>query len=442
MALVIRAEPNGCQALLMFDGAYSDLEKFGWLPFIKKFDGYNPIMARQFALSFDACRAKFGDVQLEINEQFLSSTTSLPVTGQKWSKSCKVGDVPWTLLFQSRMVNSCNRGLPAKMLKPRWHDLLMIIKQFITCEGRYGFIFLFHLRLLMVFMGFKLSMPHYLHRSFFKMAKSYKRNQADTSLFHLGLIKMIMVYELGLRRDCWDDFLSRNGFEESNPPLVDKPVVTESKPIPMSYSVFLPKPLPDPPTNLPMAVTKQVEIAKPACKKPKAKTGANYKGKKNARLISRMARNKPKPPTKSEPIVVSEDSDSEIERFLADEYPYSEGLCDKPPYDFVKNLPPYLRDDPNFPGIELPHETVDESSKAPSAQPTVPPCDQCGLWLERYYLDVPMLQTRIHALEEQVAKLTGHDAKVQPTDKKQRKTGSILFKNVESAMAIVNSKLA
>jgi hypothetical protein len=46
---------------------------------------------------------------------------------------------------------------------------------------------------------------------------------------------------------------------------------------------------------------------------------------------------------------------------------------------------------------------------------------------------VPILQSRIHALEDQVAKLTGHNAKVQPTDKKQRTTGSILFKNVESA---------
>jgi hypothetical protein len=347
------------------------------------------------------------------------------------------------IVFQSRTVNSCDKGLPAKMLKPRWYDLLMIIKQFITCEGRYGFVFLFHLRLLMVFMGFELSMPHYLHRSLFKMAKRYKRSQADTSLFHLGLIKMIMVYELGLRRDCWDDFLSRNGFEESNPPQVDKPMVAETQPIPpVPYSVLLPKPLPDPPTNLPMAVTKQVEIDKPATKKPKAKTGANSKGKKNARLISRMARNRPKPPANSEPIVVSEDSDSEIERFLADEYPYSEGLCDKPPYDFVKNLPPCLRDNPKFPGIELPQGTLGESSKPPSAQPVVPPCDQCGLWLERYYLDVPMLQSRIHDLENQVAKLTGRNAKVEPSDKKQRTTGSILFKNVESATTIVNSKLA
>jgi hypothetical protein len=438
MAPVVRAEPNGCQALLMFDGAYSDLAEYGWLQFIRKFDGYNPAVARQFALSFDGCRAKVGDVQLEINEQFLSSATSLPVTGQKWSKNYKVDNVPWTLLFQSRKVNSCDKGLPAKMLKPRWHDLLMVIKQFITCEGRYGFVFLFHLRLLMVFMGFELSMPHYLHRSLFKMAKHYKRSQADTSLFHVGLIKICMVYELGLRRDCWGDFLVRNGFEESNPPQVDKPMVAKTQPFPpVPYNALLPKPLPDPPTNSPMAVTKQVEIVNPATKKPKAKTGANSKGKKNARLISRMARNRPKSPANSEPIMVSEDSDSEIERFLADEYPYSEGLCDKPACDFVKNFPPCPKDNPKFPGIELPQGTLGEPSKTPGT-----PCDQCGLWLERYYTDVPTLQTRIRDLENQVAKLTGHEAKVQPSDKKQRTTGSILFKNVESATTIVNSKLA
>jgi hypothetical protein len=139
--------------------------------------------------------------------------------------------------------------------------------------------------------------------------------------------------------------------------------------------------------------------------------------------------------------MVSEGSDSEIERFLAEEYPYLEGLCDKPPYDFVKNLPPCLRDNPDFPGIEPPHETLGESSKPSTTQPVAAPCDQCGLWLERYYLDVPRLQSKIHDLENQVAKLTGQNAKVLPNDKKQRTTGSILFKNVESATTIVNSKL-
>jgi hypothetical protein len=428
----VRAEPNGCQALLTFDSAYGDLEEFGWLPFIRKFDGFNISVARQFALSFDGCRAKVGDLQLEITEQSLSLATSLPVKGQKWSKSYKVNDVPWTLLFRSRTVNSCNRGLPAKMLKPRWYDLLMIVKQFVTCEGRYGFVFLFHLCLLMVFMGFELSMPHYLHRSLFKMAKKYKRSQADTSLFHVGLIKMLIVYELGLRRDSWHNFLNRNGFEESNPPQVDNPIVSESKYTPVPYSVLLPEPKPNSPLNSPMAVTK---FARPITTKARARTVA--RNKKNARMISRMERNKSKPPAKTEPIMVSEDSDSSIERFLAEE-----GFCgDEPPHDFVENLPPCLQDNPDFPGIKPPYKILGESSNPPSAQKVASPCDQCGLWLERYYLDVPKLQSKIHDLENQVAKLIGRNAKVQPNDKNQRTAGSILFKNVESTTTIVNSKL-
>jgi hypothetical protein len=239
------------------------------------------------------------------------------------------------------------------MLKPRWYDLLMIIKQFVTCEGRYGFVFLFHLRLLMVFMGFELSLPHYLHRRLFKMAKRYKRSQANTSLFHVGLIKMVLVYELGLHRDSWHDFLSCNGFGESNPPQVDKPMVAKKKPTPVTYDVLLPIPKPESPTSLLKALPKQTKVVKDTTQRNRTKTGVNNQGKKNARLISCMARNKSKLIAKTEPIVVSEDSDSSIEHFLSEE-----GFYDKPPHDFVKNLPPCLRDNPDFPGIEPLLETL------------------------------------------------------------------------------------
>jgi hypothetical protein len=369
---VVRAEPNGNQALLTFDGAYVDLEEFGWLSFIRKFDGFNISVARQFALSFDRCPAKIGDLQLEVTEHSLSLATGLSVKGEKWSKRFKVNDVPWTLLFRSRIVTSCNKGLPASMLKPRWHNLLMILKQFVMCEGRYGFVFLFHLRLLMVFMGFELSLPHYLHRSLFKIAKKYKKRQADTSLFHVGLIKILVVYELGLRRDSWPDFLNHNGFEESDPSPIDKPVVSENKTIPIPYNVLLPKPKPDSIVNSPMAVTK---VAKPLTTEDRENTTA--RNKRNARMISRMERNKPKPPAKTEPVMISEDSDSSIERFLPEE-----GFCDEEtPCDFVDNLPLCLKGNPDYPGIKPPFETRGESSNPPSAQKVITPCDQCGQWL-------------------------------------------------------------
>ena len=67
---------------------------------------------------------------------------------------------------------------------------------------------------------------------------------------------MVLVYELGSRRDSWHDFLSRNGFRESNPPQVDKPMVTERKPAPVPYNVLLPRPKPESPTSLPKAMPK------------------------------------------------------------------------------------------------------------------------------------------------------------------------------------------
>jgi hypothetical protein len=89
-------------------------------------------------------------------------------------------------------------------------------------------------------------------------------------------------------------------------------------------------------------VTKGVETVKPMGKKPKAKPTVNARCKNNARLISWMARNKPKPLVDPKPIMLSEDSDSEVERFLASKYPYSQGLCAEPSYEFVTNLPPCL----------------------------------------------------------------------------------------------------
>jgi hypothetical protein len=195
----------------------------------------------------------------------------------------------------------------------------------------------------MVFMGYSLNMPYYLHRSLFKMSKKYKRNQADSSLFHYGLVKLIVVCHLILHEDCWSNFMARNGFRDSNLTELDKPVVSEVKVIPpIPYHTLLPKPSTDPPIDLPHTVTKNVEAVKPMRKKPKSNLTTNAKGKKNAHLISRMARNKPKPPIEPNPIVLSEDSDSEVECFLASEYPYSKGLCAEPLYDFVSNLPPYL----------------------------------------------------------------------------------------------------
>jgi hypothetical protein len=128
MAPVVRIEPNNIHTLLSFDNARDDLKTNGWRVCIEKFKGFNLRVSQEFALTFDDCRAKIGDVQLELNEDFISQATGLPVEGKKWFKNSKVEEVPWSLLFTSRRITSYNRGMPVSSLKPRCHDLLAIVK--------------------------------------------------------------------------------------------------------------------------------------------------------------------------------------------------------------------------------------------------------------------------------------------------------------------------
>jgi hypothetical protein len=305
----------------------------------------------------------------------------------------------------------------------------------------------------MDFIDFPLNMPHYLLRSLYKMSKRFKLEKDDRSLFHHCLIKIIIVHHLRLSGDSWQAFLLRNGFATAECVQVDKVVVTETlvgpavpppnllpavKP-PTYPNIDLPDTIPDPCSKDNTKIVKR-----PVRKKGKGNADANSKGKKNAQWISKCARNKPKQNIDQKPIVLRKDSDFDIERFLAEEYPYSHCLCYVEPYDYVSNLPPCLKDDPNFPGIKLHSETPGNLTE-PSpvvTRPDQPQCTQCNYCLEHCYTDVPLLQSKIKSLEEWVTVLSKENHRLQAYDKKQKTTGSIIFKNIEVATAFVNSKLS
>jgi hypothetical protein len=116
MVPVVRVEPNDTQTLLLCNDAKEDLEGNGWLIFLEKFQGFNLQTTQEFSLSFDGCRAKVGDIQLKVTEDFLSQATRLPVSGHKWFKNAKVEEVPWSLFFTSRKINGCDKGMSVSLL--------------------------------------------------------------------------------------------------------------------------------------------------------------------------------------------------------------------------------------------------------------------------------------------------------------------------------------
>jgi hypothetical protein len=89
-----------------------------------------------------------------------------------------------------------------------------------------------------------------------------------------------------------------------------------------------------------------------------------FHNKKVGRLISRSLYNRSK--TRVSSIEIHEDSDSEIEKYLAEEDPnYSKPGLNQP-FDYVNNLPPCLKDSKRFTGIKLGQRpTVDSSDVLP-----------------------------------------------------------------------------
>jgi hypothetical protein len=119
-------------------------------------------------------------------------------------------------------------------------------------------------------------------------------------------------------------------------------------------------------------------------------------------------------------IEVNKSSDSEIDKFLVEEDPVSFGPHPDRPYNFVDNLPPCLKDNPEFPSVQLCnkstirmegsliHNLVRSYANATQSQ-----CDVCLSWIDIYYTNVSFLQSRVKFLKDQVDVLTNENNRLE-----------------------------
>ena len=65
-----------------------------------------------------------------------------------------------------------------------------------------------------VFIGFPLNLTHYLVQSMTKMSSAIKKGPKNIgrSLFHHGLVRILVERGLSKQNRSWDDFLEQNGF--------------------------------------------------------------------------------------------------------------------------------------------------------------------------------------------------------------------------------------
>jgi hypothetical protein len=200
------------EALPEYEATKHIFQKAGWEPFFKKFDGYDDSITLQFALRFHGGLAKVGELEFEVTEKFISEAIQLPNTGQKWTKGQPVDKKLCTQLLQPQYRKlQWSEGTSRSWLEPKWAQLLAILQRYLTCEGWYTIVFPCHARLLLHFKGNHLmNIPYFLLKSLKKMAEQVRKaKDFRGSLFHFGLVKILIKSALSHKQETWDMFAVR-----------------------------------------------------------------------------------------------------------------------------------------------------------------------------------------------------------------------------------------
>ena len=102
---------------------------------------------------------------------------------------------------------------------------LVIITRLITCEGRFSTFKSCHFRLLAHFeFGKLLNFSFHFQKSLGRMVSQIRKNVENPthSMYHHGLIKMIILAELKKNNQVWEQFLYELSNSHINPPWLMK----------------------------------------------------------------------------------------------------------------------------------------------------------------------------------------------------------------------------
>jgi hypothetical protein len=188
----------------------------GCYNFCKKLQSSHQHVAEDFSLTFDRRKEVIDRDEFEVGESLIDEVTELPKTGEKWFKTTVTKNVEFRSYLKLEHKGLIwKKDIHVSFLEEKWQQLIKSILVYITCEGGYNRVMIYHFKLMNHFTGRNpLNLPYFLHRGLSKKAHHVKDkpNKVASRLFHHGLIKLL-VYELLQRRSKeWNYFLLWNDF--------------------------------------------------------------------------------------------------------------------------------------------------------------------------------------------------------------------------------------
>ena len=209
-----RAEPTYIGWIEKLPGCVELFQQAGWLDFFKRIDGYNAEVSCRFAQCYKDYMVVFDTLKFRITVDLVAEATWIRDEGEKWFKK-----MPFTFDAQKYLLPNVtpnwNKGILIQKFRREWVEPIRILQSYITCEGRYAFVYKYHFRFLQHMVGVsKMSLPFFLYKILQKMSNRVKGHidHSSQSISHHGLIKLIISTALQDEGKTWYFFLFWSGF--------------------------------------------------------------------------------------------------------------------------------------------------------------------------------------------------------------------------------------
>ena len=139
-------------------------------------------------------------LNMSVTPETIALVTEIPRGQENWFKGFRFDMEACKMLMKPEYAEmDLNNAVPRNCIKDSYAKLLFNIQRYFTYEGRYHKVYTYHLKLLLHFIiMISLDLPFFLFRSISKMVDKVqeKSEGCETSLFHYGLIKLLVLNEL------------------------------------------------------------------------------------------------------------------------------------------------------------------------------------------------------------------------------------------------------
>ena len=179
-------------------------------------------LAHLFVLHLHDGHVNLAGVDFTLTPEMIAQATGIPNVGEVWNKRKVLDSVHFEPFVRPALMRHLTGVFPFRFLRSEYAPMMRLIMLYFTCEGRFSQVYSYHIRLLMHFTRVRvMNIPVFFYQNIEKMVSMMQRKsptQQYKSLYHYGLIQLVVLHQLAQQGISWEYFISHELFTAPSPP--------------------------------------------------------------------------------------------------------------------------------------------------------------------------------------------------------------------------------